>query len=371
MRAQMKTQRLSNTQANLVGWNDLDLSTSVTVARPSMIETESEFQGGSAQSQSQLQSNSSVGSAQVTAAGMASGMDMRMGQGFELVTGSGPDTDSNTTPSAEVNVVTDASSKAEKCLDPFPHGLYGVKSWKANGSDSQSSDQVRSIKDALSGVDETFLLGIGNEAMGVKRSSLQRNEPPRDKGRSRANRSLSSMSLKADIGWPGEDGISTPVPYYQLDDFFQDQPHDWQRQLSSLDTGKDTGKLMPSTSASTPGCNSGQSAMATPAASCSGTSALSGWNQNPNASILSQKWDDPAMIYQLDMIKTSKGKGEKVSFAGESTRGSALSWKTASSYSSFGLSMLYRSFRSIHSPTQRYDADHTCGQFGLHTQPCE
>jgi hypothetical protein len=366
---QLKRQSSSNTQSNLVGWNDMGASTSVTFARPSMIETESEFQGGSAQSQ--LQSNSSVGSAQVTVAGMASGMDMGMGQGFELVTGSGPDTDSKTTPSAEVNGIVDAASQAEKCLDPFPHGLYGVKSWKSNGSDSQSSDQVRTVKNALSGADETFLVGSGDEPVGVKQSSLQRNEPPRDKGRSRANRSVSSMSLKADIGWPGEDGLSAPVPCYQLNDFFQDQPHDWQRQLSSLDTGKETGNLMPSTSAPTPGCNPGQSAMATPAASCSGTSALSGWNQNPNASILSQKWDDPAMIYQLDMIKTSKGKGEKVSFAGESIRGSALSWKTACSYSSFGPTMPYRSFRSIHSPAQRYDADHTCGQFAFYTQPCE
>lgn len=368
-RTQMKARSLSNTQSNLVGWNDMDVSTSATVAMPSMTEMESRFQGGSAQSQ--FQSNPSVGSTQIAASRMASGMDMGMGQGFELNTSSSPDTDRKTTPSAEVNPIVVASSEAQKCLDPFPHGLYGVKSWKSNGSDSQSSDQVRSVKDALSGVDETFLLGSGNEAMGVQQSSLQRNEPPRDKGRSRANRSVSSMSLKADIGWPGEDGLSAPVPYYQLDDFFQDQPHDWQRQLSSLDTGKETSNLMPSTSAPTPGCNPGQSAMATPAASCSGTSALSGWNQNPSASILSQKWDDPAMIYQLDMIKTSKGKGEKVSFAGESFRGSALSWETACSYSSFGPTMSYRSFRSIHSPVQRYDADHTCGQFAFCTQPCE
>lgn len=366
MQMQMKTQRLSNTQANLVGWNDLDVSTSGAVVRPSMAGTESEFQGGSAQSQ--LQSNPSVGSAQVTAAGMASGMDMGMGQGFELVTGSGPDTDSKTTPSAEVNGIVDAASQAEKCLDPFPHGLYGVKSWKSNGSDSQSSDQVRSVKDALSGVDETLLLGSGNEAMGVQ---LQRNEPPWNKGRSRTNRSVSTMSLKADIGWPGEDGLSTPVPYYQLDDLFQDAPHDRQRQLCSFGTGTGIDKPMRSTNAPTPGYDSGQSTMATPAASCSGTSALSGWNQNPDASTPGQKWNDPVMVYQLDMIKASKGKGEKVSFAGESIRGSVLSWKTACSYSFSGPTVPCRSFRSIHSPTQRYDADHTCGQFGFYTQPCE
>lgn len=191
-----------------------------------------------------------------------------------------------------VETKTRTGFEEDKPFEPFPHGLYGVKSWKAAVVDVPPGSGAPKAPSEVYGVD------VGPSGLVMPEMVPESVAPAAEGGRG----PLTNGRLMAD------ETLSTPVPYHHLEDLFQDATG-WDNQTtrdSQISRG-DSGFT------SSDYTVSDYHAVITPATSDQGGSGLYGWANDA----LAGGWDDPAMMYQLAMLQASKGKGESVSFGGK------------------------------------------------------